>query len=166
MTAWSRGEERRTARAEVEAAERRIAAVARLLDDLITVPGTRRRIGLDSIVGLIPGAGDVVSAVVGVWILVESARFRLPPIVLARMVANVVVDLAVGAVPVLGDAFDFVFKSNTRNLELFRRHATDPDASTTPHRLFFVGLAFVALGLVWLVAIALGRLLSIEIPAP
>src|SRR5947208_14926168 len=65
-------------------AERRIALVARVLDELITIPGTRQRFGLDSIVGLIPGVGDLASAAVGGWIIVEASRFRLPGVVLAR----------------------------------------------------------------------------------
>ena len=152
--------------ADVAAAEKRIAGVARLLDDLVTIPGTRHRVGLDSVVGLIPGAGDIVAAGVGVWILVEAARFRLPPIVLARMVVNLVVDLAVGAVPILGDLFDVAFRSNSRNLALFRRYASEPGASTAAERAFFVVLLVVVGAVVWIVASAIGWLLSIEIPVP
>lgn len=154
----------RTAR--LASADRRIAFVSRLLDDLATVPGTRHRIGVDSIVGLIPGAGDLVSALVGIWIIGEAARFRLPRVVLARMVVNTGVDFLLGAVPILGDLFDVVFRSNTRNLELFRRHASDPGASTASHRAFLGGLALIVVGLVLLVVIAIGQLLSIVIPAP
>jgi hypothetical protein len=150
----------------IEAAERRIAVVTRLLDDMVTVPGTRHRFGLDAVVGLIPGVGDLASAAIGVWVIAEAARFKLPPVVLARMVVNTVVDFVIGAIPILGDAFDFVFKSNSRNLELFRRHATDPGASTAGHRAFLAGLALLLVGAVWLLAIALGALLSITIPAP
>jgi hypothetical protein len=152
--------------ASIEDAERRIAFMARLLDDLVTIPGTRRRFGIDSVVGLIPGIGDVASAAVGAWIIVEASRFRLPGVVLARMVINTIVDLVIGAIPLLGDAFDFVFKSNTRNLALFRRHATDPGASTTEHRAFLAGLVLVLVGLLWLAVVAIGWLLSIEIPTP
>ncbi len=168
VTGWStdRATRFRPASADSAAAERRIATVARLLDDLVTIPGTRHRIGLDSVVGLIPGAGDLVTAGVGVWILLEAARFRLPPIVLARMVANVLVDLAVGAVPILGDLFDVAFRSNVRNLELFRRYASEPGASTASQRAFFIGVGLIGLGLLWLLASLLGWLLSIEIPAP
>ncbi len=147
-------------------AERRIALVARVLDELITIPGTRQRFGLDSIVGLIPGVGDLASAAVGGWIIVEASRFRLPGVVLARMVVNTVVDLVIGSIPLLGDVFDVVFKSNTRNLALFRRHATDPGASTTEHRAFLAGLVLVLVGLIWLAVVAIGWLLSIQIPVP
>ena len=147
-------------------AERRIALVARVLDELIPIPGTRQRFGLDSIVGLIPGVGDLASAAVGGWIIVEASRFRLPGVVLARMVVNTVVDLVIGSIPLLGDVFDVVFKSNTRNLALFRRHATDPGASTTEHRAFLAGLVLVLVGLIWLAVVAIGWLLSIQIPVP
>ena len=147
-------------------AERRIALVARVLDELITIPGTHHRFGLDSIVGLIPGVGDLASAAVGGWIILEAARLRLPGVVLARMVVNTVVDLVVGAIPLVGDAFDFIFKSNTRNLALFRRHATDPGASTTEHRAFLAGLVLLLVGLLWLAVVAIGWLLSIQIPVP
>lgn len=157
---------RRAASPDLAAAERRIAAATRLLEDLATIPGTRQRIGLDSIVGLIPGAGDLVTAALGVWILLEAARFRLPRIVLARMVANVLIDLAIGAVPILGDLFDVVFRSNVRNLELFRRYASEPDASTAGQRAFFAGVGLIVLGLLWLLASVIGWLLSIEIPVP
>jgi uncharacterized protein DUF4112 len=150
----------------IEDAERRIAFMARMLDDLVTIPGTRQRLGVDSVVGLIPGIGDLASAAVGAWIIVEASRFRLPGVVLARMVINTVIDFLIGVIPLLGDLFDVVFKSNSRNLALFRRHATDPGASTTEHRLFLAGLVLVLVGLLWLAVVALGWLLSVEIPAP
>ena len=121
------------------AAERRIARMSHVLDDLFEVPGTGRRVGLDPLVGLIPVVGDVVSAAAGAYLIAEASRFRLPPVVLARMVVNLLVDLALGLVPFLGDLLDFVSKSNARNLALFRRYALEPEASTTEHRLFFAG---------------------------
>jgi hypothetical protein len=168
LTAGLTEQERRprAASSDLAAAERRIAAATRLLEDLATIPGTRQRIGLDSVVGLIPGAGDLVTAAVGAWILLEAARFRLPRIVLARMVTNVLIDLALGAVPILGDLFDVVFRSNVRNLELFRRYASEPDASTAGQRAFFIGLGLIGLGVLWLLASLIGWLLSIEIPVP
>jgi len=146
--------------------ERRYAAVSRLLDELVPIPGTDRRIGLDPVVGLIPGIGDLVSGAIGFWLIAEAARFRIPTVVLGRMVLNTLVDLVVGAIPFLGDIFDALSKSNSRNLELFRRYATDPGASTRSHRLFMVGLLLVVVGLVWLAVTAIVWVLSIEIPAP
>jgi len=147
-------------------AERRIGFVSRLMDDLVPIPGTSHRIGLDPVLGLVPVAGDLVSALAGVWIIVEAVRFGIPGVVLLRMAWNTAVDLVVGAIPLLGDLFDVVFRSNRRNLELFRRHALDPAASTAEHWTFVAGLAVVAIGLLWLVWSAIAWLLSIEIPAP
>lgn len=153
-------------RARFGRAERRIEAVTIVLDDLIRVPGTRLRFGLDPIVGLIPVVGDAIGAIVGFWIVLEAAIFGIPRIVLARMVVNVLLDMGLGAIPILGDAFDFLSKSNARNLALFRRHATDPHASTAEHALFFLGIALVTVGLLWLAWNALLALGSIVIPAP
>ena len=146
--------------------ERRYAAVSRVLDDLVPIPGTSQRVGLDPVIGLIPWFGDLVSAAVGFWLIAEAARFRIPSVVLVRMVLNTTVDLLVGAIPFIGDLFDVVSRSNSRNLALFRLHATDVTASTAEHRAFLAGLALVIVGLVWLAAMVLGWLLSIEIPVP
>jgi len=150
----------------LRAAERRIALVSRVLDDLVEVPGTGRRIGLDPLLGLVPVVGDAASAIASIWIIVEAARFRLPRIVLARMIVNATVDLVLGAIPLLGDLFDFVSKANARNLELFRRHASEPGASTADQRAFFAGVGLVLLGALWLVAQLIGWLQSIEIAVP
>ena len=116
------------------AAERRIGRVTRVLDELIAVPGTSIRVGLDPIIGLIPVVGDVTAAAVGAWVIAEAARFGIPRVVLGRMVVNLLLDLGIGAIPIIGDLYDVAMRSNTRNLELFRQHALDPDASTRGHR--------------------------------
>lgn len=149
-----------------QATERRILAVSHLMDEAVAVPGTEFRFGLDPVVGLVPWVGDILSAAVGLWIIVEAARFDVPRVVLARMVLNTVVDLLVGLVPVVGDALDFVSRSNRANVELFRRHAADPSAPTGDHARFFIGLALLALGLLWLLAQTASWLLSVRVPAP
>jgi hypothetical protein len=147
-------------------AERRIGHISRLMDDLVPIPGTSHRIGLDPVLGLIPGAGDLLSAVAGAWIILEAVRFGLPAVVLLRMAWNTGVDLVVGAIPLLGDLFDVAFRSNLRNLELFRRHALDPAASTAEHWTFVAGLIVLAGGLLWLLWTAIAWLLSIRISPP
>jgi hypothetical protein len=137
------------------AAERRIGRVTHALDELIAVPGTPVRVGLDPIIGLIPVVGDAVAGIVGAWIIGEAARFGVPRLVLGRMVVNLVVDLVIGAIPLLGDLYDVVFRSNSRNLELFRRHALEPDASTRGEQAFFVGLLLLVVGVVWLMLTAI-----------
>jgi hypothetical protein len=138
------------------AAERRIGRVTHALDELVAVPGTPVRVGLDPIIGLIPVVGDAVAGVVGLWVIGEAARFGIPRIVLGRMIVNLVLDLAIGAIPLLGDLYDVAFRSNTRNLELFRRHALGPDASTREERAFFVGLLLLVVGVLWLILTVLG----------
>lgn len=160
LPARSAGAAARDRSARLAAAERRLAVVTKILDDLVTVPGTSRRVGVEPVVGLIPGAGDVVSAAVGIWLVVEATRFHLPPSVIGRMVLNTLVDLVVGIVPFAGDLFDFVFKSNTRNLELFRRYASDPGASTNEHRLVLLGAVALIVGVVWLLLAGLAALLN------
>jgi hypothetical protein len=146
------------------AADRRIVAISRVLDDAFRVPGTGFRFGLDPIVGLVPWVGDVLSAAVGLWIIAEASRFDVPRIVLARMAWNTVVDLFIGAIPFVGDLFDFVSRSNEENVRLFHRHAADPTASTGDQQRFFVGLALIVVGVVWLIAQAFGWLLSLVPP--
>ena len=138
------------------AAERRIGRVTHALDELVAVPGTSVRVGLDPIIGLIPVVGDAVAGIVGVWVIGEAARFGIPRLVLGRMIVNLVVDLAIGAIPLLGDLFDVAFRSNSRNLGLFRRHALEPEASTRGEQTFFVGLLLLLVGVVWLVLTAIG----------
>jgi hypothetical protein len=141
-------------------AERRIGRVTRALDELVSVPGTSIKVGLDPLIGLIPLAGDVVGALVGAWVILEASRFGIPRVVLGRMILNLSVDLAIGAIPLLGDVYDLFFRSNSRNLALFRRYALDPDASTRGQQAFFVGLALLLVGLIWLIALALGSLIG------
>jgi hypothetical protein len=144
----------------VLAAERRIGHVAHLLDDLVAIPGTNSRVGLDPIVGLVPFLGDIVTSLVAMWIVVEAARFKLPGIVLTRMVINAGADFLIGLVPFIGDAFDLVYKANTRNLELFHRHAVDPGASTSGSTMFVVGVLLAFGGILWLGIVLIGRLIG------
>ncbi len=142
------------------AAERRIGYVAHALDDLVAIPGTKSRIGLDPIIGLIPFVGDLVTSLVAMWIVLEAARFHLPGIVLVRMILNATFDFFFGLVPFLGDLFDFGFKANTRNLELFHQHAVDPGADTSGSWTFVAGIAAIFIALIWLSLQLLGRLLA------
>jgi hypothetical protein len=94
-----------------------------LLDDAIRVPILNRRIGLDPLLGLFPGAGDTVAALMAATTLFSALKNGVPGITIARMGINIGVDYLIGLVPLLGDLFDFGFKANRRNLELLRRHA-------------------------------------------
>ena len=109
-----------------------------LLDNAFRVPGTDIRFGLDPILGLIPGIGDLATPVLSVLILVHGARVRVPKIVLARMVINAIVDFTVGAIPVVGDLFDFGWKSNAWNLALLERHARPGMPATRGDWIFVI----------------------------
>ncbi|MBA3884042.1 MAG: DUF4112 domain-containing protein, partial [Chthoniobacterales bacterium] len=87
------------------------------MDNLIRVPGTKVRFGIDPLIGLIPGLGDTGSAMVSAMALIQAARYGLPKIVLARMSVNILLNELIGIVPIVGDAFSFWFKSNARNHE-------------------------------------------------
>ena len=100
-----------------------IERVTDLMDRAIRIPGTQIRIGLDPIIGLVfPEAGDVIGAVVSASLILASVRHGLPKGVIARMVFNVAIDYLIGSVPLVGDLFDFAWKSNSKNLELLKRH--------------------------------------------
>jgi hypothetical protein len=99
-------------------AVRRMRLAARLLDDAVRVPGTNVRFGLDPLLGLLPVSGDVVGAALSLYVIFESARQGVSRGTLVRMLANVAVDFLGGSVPILGDAFDVVWRANRRNLDL------------------------------------------------
>jgi hypothetical protein len=94
-----------------------------ILDSLFRVPGTNFRFGLDAIIGLVPGLGDLVAPVFTVAVLLTGLRMRVPAIVLARMVLNALIDMAIGLVPLAGDLADAAWKADLRNVALLERHA-------------------------------------------
>src|SRR5919199_6477727 len=143
--------DRERARADVSG----VRQLARLLDAAVRVPGTDVRLGLDAVLGLIPGAGDLAGGILSGFIILQGARLGAPRSVLARMVMNVVIDTVVGSVPVLGDLFDVGWKSNMRNADLLERYAERPEATRTTSRLAVAGaLAAVALLIVGAIALA------------
>ena len=101
---------------------RKIRRLARLLDTAIGIPGTKFRIGLDPILGLIPGGGDLITAAFSLYILFLATRFRLPGEKLNKMLWNIGLEAIVGMVPLFGDIFDAYYKSNIRNLEILESH--------------------------------------------
>lgn len=127
----------------------RIERLAHVLDEAVRVPGTNIRLGLDSVLGLLPAGGDLLGGVLSSWIILVAARLGAPPSVLARMGGNVVVDALVGTVPVLGDLFDVGWKANRRNVELVRRYV---DAPRPVRRGSRAVVAVVVLGLLIVIA--------------
>lgn len=106
----------------------RVRSLARLLDSAIRVPGTNIRFGLDSLLGLIPGLGDLGGAALSGYIVVSAARLGVTPAVLTRMLLNLGLDTVVGTIPLLGDLFDVGFRANVRNAALLERHLAEPMA--------------------------------------
>lgn len=100
----------------------RLEALARLMDGAFVLPGTNIRFGLDALIGLIPVAGDLIAGVVSSYLIWEARQLGAPRWLIARMMANTLIDTAVGAIPGVGDAFDVLFRANMKNMALLRRH--------------------------------------------
>lgn len=101
---------------------RRVEMLEYVLERAIALPGIRRKIGLDAVIGLVPVAGDVIAGLLGMYLVWEARNLGMSKWQLARMTANVGFDTLLGAIPVAGDLFDFVFRSNSRNLRIIRKH--------------------------------------------
>jgi hypothetical protein len=139
-------------------------SLTRLLDRAIRIPGTDIYIGLDPILGaLLPELGDALTAVLSLGLLALAIRERVPKLVLLRMVVNIAIDALVGAIPLIGDVFDFAFKANEKNLALIERHRSDPlrppGISDYLVATVVILLALAALALPIALGIALVRLL-------
>jgi Domain of unknown function (DUF4112) len=121
----------------------RLRRLARLLDTAIPVPGTRWTIGLDPILGLVPGVGDALGAMLSLYIVVQAGRSGVSGPVLVRMLANLAIDAVGGAVPVVGDLFDAGWKANVMNVRLLEAYQENPAAvhRASARRLLGVVLA-------------------------
>jgi hypothetical protein len=126
---------------------RRVGALVRWLDDLIRIPGTKLGIGLDPLIGAIaPGVGDAVTGAASLAVLMTAIRRGVPTIVVARMILNIAIDTIFGAIPVVGDAFDILWRSNYRNLQLLERHQgeLEPRARAGDYALVLGAVGLVA----------------------
>lgn len=143
-----------------------IQFLAWLLDDSIPVPGTGgRRLGVDALVGFVPVVGDLVGGLMSLLVVWRGSRMGVPRVVVVRMLLNALLDLAIGAIPVVGDAFDLWFKVNQRNLALVRRYLERPERSARSEWLVLLGLvgllvAFV-LALGWMLVALVGTLAGV-----
>src|SRR5262245_17151750 len=126
--------------------------LARLFDAQFRVPGTDIRFGIDPLIGLVPGIGDLASRLLTIGILWHAAALRVPKVVLLRMVLNSLIDALVGALPVVGDLFDFAWRSSEWNMALLERHAM-PGREATSGDYLFVIICALAVSVVALVPI-------------
>ena len=143
----------------------RLRDLARVLDEAIRIPGTNIRIGLDALLGLVPGGGDVAGGVFSGLIILQAARDGAPTPVLGRMLANVVIDVVFGAIPILGDVFDVAWRANSRNVRLLDAWRERP-ASTKRASVFSVAAILIALLVlvalaIWGSIVAFGALLDL-----
>ncbi len=127
---------------------KRLQQVSHLLDSAISVPGSKIRIGIDPILGLLPGAGDTLTGLMSVYIVFEAARMGVPAAVLGRMGLNILFDLLTGTVPVLGDLLDVTWKANSQNVALLERHMANPAPHRAANKIFAIALIFVLIALV------------------
>ncbi len=124
--------------------EESLETLSYYLDDWIKIPVVGWRFGLDALIGLVPNVGDMATSVLSFYILVAGVRYGVPKITLIRMAFNIGLDYVVGAIPFIGDAFDLIWKSNKKNMDLLRERAPGNDKGTTGDYLF-VGLIILVL---------------------
>jgi hypothetical protein len=140
---------------------RHIRAFAQLLDQSIVLPGGYR-IGIDPIIGLIPGIGDAIGTVLSFYIVYQAARLGIPKSILLRMCGNVLLEMLVGEIPILGDIFDAVWKANIRNVRLIELHHRPTQAERPVQKIFWtIAILFLTIvaigiaafiGMLWLLA--------------
>ncbi len=138
--------------------------LAWILDSSIPIPGTPWKIGLDGLIGLIPGIGDISAGVISSYILFQALRLGVPPLVVARMALNILLESVLGVIPVVGDIFDFAFKANQRNVALMREYVISPNKvkrrSLLLVLLIVLGLIGVLVAMVWMIVYMLSLLIS------
>lgn len=143
----------------------RLRLVAHFWDELFRLPVIGRRVGLDALVGLVPGIGDAASAVVASWGVVVAYRLGAPASLLLRMIGNIGVDTLIGAIPLLGDLFDIGWRAQRRNVGLLERWLATPHAVQRSSRMVLLAVGATAVGVVvgacWLAVVAVRWLLQI-----
>jgi Domain of unknown function (DUF4112) len=139
---------------------RRLRRISHLLDNAIPIPGTKYRIGLDPILGLIPGGGDLIGSIFAGYVVFKSAQMGVPRETLVQMATNIVFDTVAGTVPVAGDLFDVAWKANVKNIELLDAHLGSPEPGKKADWLFVValllGLMLIVGGIIFLSVTLLG----------
>ena len=134
--------------------QRQLEQLAWLTDSAIPIPGLNARIGIDPLIGLIPGFGDTIGAVISSYIIAQAARLGAPRSILIKMAFNVVTDTIIGAIPGVGDLFDFGWKANQRNVRLLAHYVEHPRKVAASSRLFVLLLVLLLIGFIVFVGVA------------
>lgn len=144
---------------------RRLRRISHLLDNAIPIPGTKYRIGLDPILGLIPGGGDLISSIFAGYVVFKSAQMGVPQETLVKMATNIVFDTVAGTVPVAGDLLDVAWKANVKNIELLDAHLGSPEPGKKANWLFvaalLLGLMLIVGGVIFLSVMLFGWLFRV-----
>ncbi|EGK87811.1 DUF4112 domain-containing protein [Microcoleus vaginatus PCC 9802] len=144
---------------------RRLRRISHLLDNAIPIPGTKYRIGLDPILGLIPGGGDLISSLFAGYVVFKSAQMGVPQETLVKMATNIVFDTVAGTVPVAGDLLDVTWKANVKNIELLDAHLGSPEPGKKANWLFvaalLLGLMLIVGGVIFLSVMLFGWLFRV-----
>lgn len=143
----------------------RIRQISHFLDNAVPIPGTTYRVGLDPILGLLPGGGDTIATFFSAYIVWEAARMGLPRETLVRMVWNIILDTLLGVIPVVGDLFDLAWKANVKNIALLETHLASPIPSKKVDRVFVIlllfGLALFVMAIAFVSVLVFRLLLSL-----
>lgn len=121
--------------------------IAKLMDSAFVIPGTKIRFGFDALIGLFPGIGDSLGALISSFLIVQGSRMGVPRIILARMAMHIFINTVIGAVPVFGDVFSVFYRSNRKNYELLRRYAGHRRAPRPSDWVFVIGFVVLMLAL-------------------
>jgi len=127
--------------------EESLETLSTYLDGIFRVPGTGWKFGLDALIGLVPNVGDMATSLASFYILIAGVRYGVPKITLLRMAFNIGLDYVVGAIPFIGDAFDFFWKANKQNMDLIRERGTGKGTGTTGDYIFVFGMILLLIGI-------------------
>jgi len=132
-----------------------------LMDEAVAIPGTRKRVGLDAAVGLIPGIGDVIGGIMSALIVIAALRHRVPMRKIARMIINILIDVFIGEIPILGDIFDFLFEKILRNSRILMMYRDRRQRPRTTAQFFFTAALIVTFILVMSVGAAIASIVGL-----